>query len=354
MARLPEPNGDSGVWGSVLNDFLTVSHNADGTLKPVAVADGGVTNVKVAANAAIDQSKINGLTASLAAKADASTTAAAINAKADAGHTHTIAQVNGLQAALDSKQNTGSGSPSTLDGLTDVDTTDAVDGNALVYSGGIWSPANVGDGGTGTIPDDNSVSSVKLTTAAVTTVKIADLNVTGAKIANGTIAETKLDAATQAKLATTGTVADGSITDAKVSASAAIAQSKISGLTTSLSGKANSTHTHAAADITSGVIATARLGSGTPGTGNYLRGDGTWTAVPTGGAVTSDSITDATTVGKDVLTAASATAARTAIGAGTGNGNVTGTGVAAITKISQSAYNALSTKVSTTLYVIVG
>lgn len=33
MARLPIPGSDDGVWGNVLNDFLSVGHNADGTLK---------------------------------------------------------------------------------------------------------------------------------------------------------------------------------------------------------------------------------------------------------------------------------------------------------------------------------
>ena len=33
MARLPEPGADSGVWGDVLNDFLSVEHNSDGSLK---------------------------------------------------------------------------------------------------------------------------------------------------------------------------------------------------------------------------------------------------------------------------------------------------------------------------------
>lgn len=38
MARLPSPGGDDGTWGGVLNDFLNVAHNADGTLKTSAVS----------------------------------------------------------------------------------------------------------------------------------------------------------------------------------------------------------------------------------------------------------------------------------------------------------------------------
>ena len=33
MARLPVPGSDDGTWGDLLNVFLSVEHNADGTLK---------------------------------------------------------------------------------------------------------------------------------------------------------------------------------------------------------------------------------------------------------------------------------------------------------------------------------
>lgn len=109
MARLPNPGGDNGQWGAILNDYLTQSHNADGTLKAdiisetnlsstvvaklnssggsltdgsvatvkladaavatAKLADGAVTDIKVAVGAAIAQSKIMNLTTDLAAKA---------------------------------------------------------------------------------------------------------------------------------------------------------------------------------------------------------------------------------------------------------------------------------------------
>ena len=33
MSRLPIPGSDDGTWGDVLNDFLSIEHNSDGTLK---------------------------------------------------------------------------------------------------------------------------------------------------------------------------------------------------------------------------------------------------------------------------------------------------------------------------------
>lgn len=51
---------------------------------------------------------------------------------------------------------------------------------------------------------------------------------------------------------------------------------------TQLDGKAASVHQHSGADITSGTVPAARLGSGVPGATNYLRGDGSWSAISTG------------------------------------------------------------------------
>lgn len=66
MARLPQPGGDAGNWGDILNDYLTQSHATDGTLKPdiignqqlqdnavtaATIADGSITTANLAADA---------------------------------------------------------------------------------------------------------------------------------------------------------------------------------------------------------------------------------------------------------------------------------------------------------------
>jgi hypothetical protein len=63
MARLPQPGGDEDTWGSVLNDFLEVSHGADGTIKAGAVdssalQDGSVSGAKLQGGS-VAASKLN-------------------------------------------------------------------------------------------------------------------------------------------------------------------------------------------------------------------------------------------------------------------------------------------------------
>ena len=84
-------------------------------------------------------------------------------------------------------------------------------------------------------PSDLSVTAGKIATDAVTTAKILDGNVTTAKHADASITTAKIadSAITSAK------IADATIVDADISSSAAIAQSKISGLSTSLGLKAD-------------------------------------------------------------------------------------------------------------------
>src|SRR5476651_488275 len=39
MSRLPTPGGDDGAWGGILNDYLSVALDTDGSLKSTAVPD---------------------------------------------------------------------------------------------------------------------------------------------------------------------------------------------------------------------------------------------------------------------------------------------------------------------------
>ena len=90
---------------------------------------------------------------------------------------------------------------------------------------------------------DLNVTNGKLAADSVTTAKITDANVTAAKLATDSVETAKIvnSAVTEAKIAdgavTSAKIADGTIVNADINASAAIAQSKIDGLTTSLGEK---------------------------------------------------------------------------------------------------------------------
>jgi len=80
---------------------------------------------------------------------------------------------------------------------------------------------------------DNSVNTAEIASSAVTTAKIADANVTAAKLAADSVETAKIadGAVTSAK------IANDTIVDADINSAAAIAQSKISNLTTDLDAK---------------------------------------------------------------------------------------------------------------------
>jgi hypothetical protein len=104
MSRLPTPGSDSGVWGDVLNDFLLVAHNSDGSLKTGVVGDSQVSS--------ISESKVTNLTSDLAAKeATANKGAAGGYASLDGSTKVPIAQIptgsSGTTVALGNHTHTG-------------------------------------------------------------------------------------------------------------------------------------------------------------------------------------------------------------------------------------------------------
>ncbi|HSX36135.1 MAG TPA: hypothetical protein VLH84_04350 [Patescibacteria group bacterium] len=92
MTRLPVPGADDGDWGNILNDFLTVEHNADGTLKirtdgtlSAFVQTGGaqdITGVKTFTVSPVVPTPTNGTDAATKAYVDSVASSGAPNANA--------------------------------------------------------------------------------------------------------------------------------------------------------------------------------------------------------------------------------------------------------------------------------
>ena len=91
-ARLPTPGADDGIWGDLLNDYLAVEHNKDGTLKRAADIDDAL------ATAAENKTKLSAMQQT-ATNAQSTANAAAQNAN------------NALTAANAAYQKPGSGIP---------------------------------------------------------------------------------------------------------------------------------------------------------------------------------------------------------------------------------------------------
>lgn len=138
MARLPQPGGDEGQWGAILNDFLSQTHKTDGTFKDNSVpasalasnavdvsslaagtgTDGQVLTKDTSTSSGLKWATVSGsgtvpsasattegtirLAGDLSGTATAPTVPGLAN-KANLSHTHAIADVTNLQTTLDGK-----------------------------------------------------------------------------------------------------------------------------------------------------------------------------------------------------------------------------------------------------------
>lgn len=196
MARLPNPGGDDGTWGQVLNDFLDVSHNSDGTLKSSAVSGAG---------AATDSSVVHNTGNEVVAGTKTFSASPTVP-------TPTLGSQAANKTYVDSVA--GAGAP------------DATTSNkGIVQLAGDL--GGVGTTATAPVIASGAITTSKLATGAVTTNEIADGTITNTDISgSAAIAKSKL--------------ASLNIVDADVSA---ISENKVTNLTTDLAAKAPTSRT---------------------------------------------------------------------------------------------------------------
>jgi hypothetical protein len=324
MARLPIPGQDDGTWGDVLNTFLQQSHNTDGTLKPNSISntqlasnsittanlqDGSVTAPKLSA-AAPDPGQLlsydgTGLAWATGSGSgvvpDATTTGKGlVQLAGDLAGTAASPTVPGLASkeptvasGTTSQYYRGDKSWQTLDkiavGLTNVDNTSDVSkpvstATQTALNTKATDSAVVHNTGTETVAGVKTFSSSPVVPTPTTSTQAANKGYVDTVAASGAADATTAtkglvqlagDLAGTAGAPTIATgavtsakIADGTIVDGDISATAAIAQSKVSGLTTALSGKAAS---GANSDITSLSGLTTALSVGQGGTGSTTK-----------------------------------------------------------------------------------
>lgn len=180
MARLPDPGGDSGVWGDVLNDFLATVHKTDGTLKdnsvPAAALSPGAVDTSAIQDATISEAKLDG---PLAAKVNAASSGVAPDATTsikgivqlagDLAGTSAAPTVPGLGTKANSSVTiTGSGSVTGGGDLTANRTLGLVNDNATPGNSQYYGTDGSGAKGYHALPaGGGAVSSVNSKTGAV-------------------------------------------------------------------------------------------------------------------------------------------------------------------------------------------
>jgi hypothetical protein len=218
---------DSVTTAKILDANVTAAKLATDSVETAKIKDANVTAAKLAADS-VETAKI----------VDSNVTAAKL--AADSVTTVKILDANVTDAKL------------AANSVTNAKIADSAVDTAEIANSAVTAAKLATDSVETAKIKDSNVTAVKLATDSVETAKIKDLNVTEAKIAEGAVTSAK--------------IANDTIVDADINSAAAIAQSKISGLTTDLGNKlalAGGTMTGA---IAMGTNKITGLGTPTDGT----------------------------------------------------------------------------------------
>ena len=162
MTRLPSPGGDSGSWGSILNDYLSTIHTESGILKNDVVAESSLApgvraklNTAGGGSATIDDNSVT--TAKIA---DGAVTSAKLNTGSvtDAKIAIGITQSKITNLTTDLAGKASSSHTHDLNDLANVNTVGALDGQSLVLQGGQWGAATVTSGGGAGVTDHGALT----------------------------------------------------------------------------------------------------------------------------------------------------------------------------------------------------
>lgn len=191
MARLPVPGSDSGTWGTLLNEYLRIAHNNDGTLKNTGVVAQKYTKPSTGIPESDLSSAVQAKLAAAAAPDASASTKGILRLTGDLGGTATSPTVPGLAAKANDNAVVHITGSETVTGAKNFTGGLQANSQAVVTT----DDGRLSDQRT---PSDNSVSAAKLQDSAVTTAKIADGQVTAAKVAADVATQAELDAHTAA------------------------------------------------------------------------------------------------------------------------------------------------------------
>lgn len=257
VSRLPQPGGDVGQWGAVLNDYLLVAHNSDGSFKDVGVIAAKYTKPSTG----IPKSDLD----------------ADVQASLDAG-------VSGIapDATVATKGIVRLSGDLTGDALSPLIAPGRVSGG----SGGAIA--------SGTITNSNIHVSAAIAKSKLAPLAITDTDISvGAAIVQSKVQNLVTDLAAKAPLVHVHGISEvtglQTSLDAKAAASHTHQLSGVIGLEAALDAKAETVHTHSADTITdfSEVTATVigdRIQGGTNVTVAYDAPSGITTISATGGS----------------------------------------------------------------------